>query len=108
MPDGPYVIGPLDGGEPLVRRDGVGLMPDGQALASSVEGMDHMVRTFFALTARPLWEVVRMASLTPARIAGWESEIGSLSVGKRADVLVLDRNLRVQRVFREGVEIKGP
>ena len=108
MPDGDYVIGPLDGGEPLIKRDGVGLMPDGQALASSVEGMDHMVRTFLALTGRPLWEVVRMATLTPARIAGWDREIGSLAVGKRADILVLDRNLSVRRVFRDGLEFHAP
>ncbi len=31
MPDGRYLIGPLDGGEPIVRRDGVGIMPDGTA-----------------------------------------------------------------------------
>lgn len=105
MPDGPYMMGPLDGGEPMFRKDGVGVMPSGTGLASSVQGMDHMVRTFMELTGRPLWEVVRMASLTPARIAGWEKEIGSLEVGKRADILVLSRNLQVQRVFRDGVEI---
>jgi N-acetylglucosamine-6-phosphate deacetylase len=105
MPEGNYMIGPLDGGEPLISRDGVGMMPDGKALASSIQGMDHMVRTFLALTGRPLWEVVRMATLTPARIAGWDAQIGSLSVGKRADILVLDRNLRVQRVFRDGQEL---
>lgn len=105
MPDGPYMMGPLDGGEPMFRKDGVGVMPSGTGLASSVQGMDHMVRTFMELTGRPLWEVVRMASLMPARIAGWEKEIGSLEVGKRADILVLSRNLQVQRVFRDGVEI---
>ena len=105
MPDGEYLIGPLDGGEPLIKRDGVGMTPDGKALASSVEGMDHMVRTFVALTGRPLWEVIRMATLTPARIAGWDDQIGSLAVGKRADILVLDRELRVKLVFRDGVEI---
>lgn len=105
MPDGDYVIGPRDGGEPMISRDGVGMMPDGKALASSIQGMDHMIRTFLALTGRPLWEVVRMATLTPARIAGWESQIGSLTVGKRADIVVLDRNLRVQRVFRDGQEL---
>src|SRR3989440_3388916 len=36
MPDGEYMFGPLDGGEKVIRKDGVGLMPDGQALASSV------------------------------------------------------------------------
>jgi N-acetylglucosamine-6-phosphate deacetylase len=64
--------------------------------------MDHMVRTFAALTGRPLWEVVRMATLTPARIAGWDREIGSLEVGKRADIVVLDSDLRVHGVYRDG------
>src|SRR5205814_7528823 len=41
MPDGDYIFGPRDGGEPIVRRDGVGLTPDGKALASGVAGMDH-------------------------------------------------------------------
>jgi N-acetylglucosamine-6-phosphate deacetylase len=94
----------LEGGEPFLHRDGVGLMPDGQGLASSTQGMDHMVRTFVALTGRPVWEAVRMGSLTPARIAGWEREIGSLEVGKLGDVLVLDRQLQVRRVFIEGRE----
>ena len=105
MPDGEYLIGPVDGGEPIIKRDGVGMMPDMKALGSSVEGMDHMIRTFLELTGRPLWEVVRMATLTPAKIAGWEREIGSLEVGKRADIVVLSRDLQVQRVFRDGVEI---
>lgn len=104
MPEGRYMFGPLDGGEEFVNRDGVGQMPDGQSLASSVRGMDHMVRTFGQLTGRPIWEVVRMASLTPARIAGRDGQIGSLEAGKRADVLVLNRELGIERVFIGGVE----
>ncbi len=66
MPDGEYIFGPRDDGEPILRRDGVGLMPDGKALASGVVGMDECVRTFHRLTRVPLVEVVRMATLTPA------------------------------------------
>jgi N-acetylglucosamine-6-phosphate deacetylase len=102
MPDGPYMMGPLDGGEPVQRGDGVGLMPDGQALASSVMGMDHMVRTFHALTGVSLPVVVRMATLTPARIAGWEDRIGSITPGKWADLVVLDSALQVQAVYVAG------
>lgn len=105
MPEGPYVLGPLEGGEPLIKRDGVGMIPDGSALASSVMGMDHMVRTFAALTGRPLWEVIRMASLTPAHTAGQDRDLGSLEPGKHADVVVLDRDLTVRRVFIDGVEV---
>ncbi len=104
MPEGPYLIGPTDGGEPLIHRDGVGLMPDGKGLASSVRGMDHMLRVFWEQTGRPLWEVIRMASLTPARIVGRDREIGSLEVGKRADVVVLNETLDVKHVYCDGRE----
>ena len=102
MPDGDYIFGPTDGGERIVRRDGVGLMPDGKGLASGVVGMDECVRTFHRLTGIPLPETIRMASLTPARIAGCDREIGSIEVGKRADLVVLDRDLQVQGVYVDG------
>jgi N-acetylglucosamine-6-phosphate deacetylase len=102
MPDGPYVFGPLDGGEPIRRRDGVGVMPDGSALASGVVGMDDCLRTFHRLTGVPLVEAVRMATLTPARIAGVEGEVGSIAVGKRADLVVLDEALQVRAVYLDG------
>ncbi len=102
MPDGEYVFGPKDDGEPILRRDGVGLMPDGKALASGVVGMDECVRTFHHLTGVPLVEVVRMATLTPARVAGWDHELGSIAPGKRADLLVLDRELNVRAVYIGG------
>ncbi len=106
MPDGEYMIGPLIGGERLRKHDGVGMTPDLKALASSCEGMDQMVRTFQQLTGRPLWEVIRMASLTPARIAGHERDIGSIAVGKRADILVLSSELAVERAFVDGDELQ--
>jgi N-acetylglucosamine-6-phosphate deacetylase len=105
MPDGEYIFGPLDGGEPIVRRDGVGLMPDGSALASGVVGMDECVPTFHRLTGVPLVETVRMATLTPAAIAGWAGEVGSIEVGKRADLLVLDRDLQVRQVYIDGQRV---
>jgi N-acetylglucosamine-6-phosphate deacetylase len=46
-----------------------------------------------------------MASLTPARIAGWDDRIGSLESGKLADIVLLDRELNVQRVFVGGTEL---
>ncbi len=99
MPDGPYIFGPLDGGEPILRRDGVGVMPEGTALASGVVGMDDCLRTMHRLTGVPLVNAVRMATLTPARIAGHDNEIGSIAPGKRADLVVLDTDLRVRQVF---------
>src|SRR5262249_7834208 len=107
MPDGEYIFGPRDGGEPIVRRDGVGIMPDGLSLASGVVGMDESVRTFHRLTGVPLVEVVRMATLTPAGIAGFRGEVGSIEVGKWADLLVLDTALNVQAVYLAGRRWEG-
>ena len=64
-------------------------------------GLDHGVRTMHAAGV-PLPEAVRMASLTPARILGIESEVGSLEVGKRADLVVLDSDLAVTGVLYQG------
>jgi N-acetylglucosamine-6-phosphate deacetylase len=107
MPDGEYLFGPRDGGEPILRRDGVGVMPDGRALASGVVGMDECVRTFHRLTGVPLADVVRMATLTPARIAGCEDEIGSITPGKRADLAVLDGALNVRAAYVGGQQVAG-
>ena len=102
LPDGDYIFGPRDGGERIVRRDGVGIMPDGKSLASGVVGMDECVRMFHRLTGVPLVEVIRMATLTPSRIAGRDAEVGSIAPGKRADLLVLDRDLNVKQVYIDG------
>lgn len=107
MPDGEYVFGPKDGGEPFIKRDGVGLVPDGQALASSVVGMDHMVRTMHVSAGCPLHVAVRMASLTPARILSRDRLLGSLSPGKLADFVLLDRRLSVQQVWVAGRRADG-
>jgi N-acetylglucosamine-6-phosphate deacetylase len=105
MPDGDYIFGPLENGECILKQDGVGLMPDGKSLASSVVGLDECVRVFHRLVPEAtLAEVIRMATLTPARIAGVEAEIGSIAVGKRADLVVLDSELRVRKVFIGGTK----
>ncbi|MFO0865098.1 MAG: N-acetylglucosamine-6-phosphate deacetylase [Gemmataceae bacterium] len=105
MPDGPYIFGPKEDGEPILKHDGVGLMPDGKSLASGVVGLDHAVKTMVQHAGIPLVEAVRMASLTPARIAGWGDRIGSLEVGKLADVVEMDRKLQTRRTYVCGADV---
>jgi N-acetylglucosamine-6-phosphate deacetylase len=104
MPPGRYRFGPEADGEWFLSDGRVGRMIGARALASSVVGLDTMVRTMKAQTPAPLHEVVRMASLTPAERTGIARDAGSLERGKRADVLVLDAKLRVRRVFIGGEE----
>ncbi|MFO0876859.1 MAG: N-acetylglucosamine-6-phosphate deacetylase [Gemmataceae bacterium] len=105
MPDGEYIFGPSEDGEPILRRDGVGIMPDGKSLASGVMGMDTAVRVMCQATGAPLVEVVRMASLTPARIAGLDADRGSIAPGRRADLVALSPELDVQRVWIAGRQV---
>jgi len=103
MPPGPYRFGSEEDG-PWIESDGeVGFVP-GHGLASSVMGMDAMVRTMVNQTRASLPEAVRMASLTPAERAGMAGETGSLAVGKWADLAILDGSLHVQAVFVRGQE----
>jgi N-acetylglucosamine-6-phosphate deacetylase len=103
LPPGHYRFGPRDTGT-WFESDGLVGFVEGGSLASSVKGMDHMVRTMKASTSASLAEVVRMASLTPAERAGIGHETGNLEPGKRADVLVLNESLEVERVFVSGQE----
>lgn len=105
MPPGEYRFGPEADGEPF-ESDGV-VGRQGARLASSVSGMDRMVRTMVGATSASLAEVVRMATLTPAELAGIADEVGSLEPGKRADVLVLGSGLEVERVFLAGEEVRS-
>lgn len=103
MPPGEYRIGPESDGTLFVSDGLVGRMPNGP-LASSIVGMDHMVRVMARATKAPLPDVIRMASLTPAERAGLAKKVGSLEKGKLADVLVLSAKLAAKRVFIGGQE----
>lgn len=102
MPPGEYIFGPQEGGVPIVSDGNVGWTADRSALASSVRGMDFMVRHMCQVIGLNLPAAVRMASLTPARILGLDNDIGSIAVGKRADLLLLDQTLRVAGVWCRG------
>ena len=105
MPPGEYTFGPVDGGETFYSDGTVGLTVDRKGLASSVRGMDFMVRHLHQSAGVDLPTAVRMASLTPAKILGLDDTVGSLAVGKKADVVLLDNDLRVREVFFEGGQV---
>jgi N-acetylglucosamine-6-phosphate deacetylase len=102
MPPGRYKFGHLRTGTDFDHDGTVGRALEG-GLASASVGMDHMVRTMHKAIDAPLWEIVRMASLTPAERTGVAGDTGSLAVGKRADVLVLSPAFRVRHVLVGGI-----
>lgn len=106
LPSGSYRFGPAADGSWFESDGRVGWAPGRTSLASSIMGMDHMVRQMKHDTCATLPEVVRMASLTPAELTGIAKHTGSLEAGKNADVVLLSRKLKVSRVFIGGIEVK--
>ena len=105
LPPGSYRFGAAADGSWFESDGRVGWAPGRTSLASSIMGMDHMVRQMKRDTSATLPEVVRMASLTPAELTGIAKQTGSLEAGKKADVVLLSRKLEVRRVFIGGVEM---
>ncbi len=107
MPPGDYRFGSSVDGEWFRSNSQVGFDRElgEQKLASSVAGMDRMIRQMFADSRATLPDVIRMASLTPAERTGIAGDVGSLEVGKRGDVVQLSRELTVERVVISGQEL---
>lgn len=99
LPAGDYRFGNQADGTWFHSDGKVGWAIDRSSLASSVVGMDQMVRVMHQATSASLPEIIRMASLTPASRVGLDGQIGSLQKGKLANVLVLSRKLKVQQVY---------
>ncbi|HXI91816.1 MAG TPA: N-acetylglucosamine-6-phosphate deacetylase [Blastocatellia bacterium] len=85
-------------GEGITVRDGrtaLARQPGESTIAGSVITMRQAVRNIVGLGV-PVPEAVRMASLVPARIAGIESELGSIKEGKRAELIAFDDEFAVR------------
>jgi N-acetylglucosamine-6-phosphate deacetylase len=81
---------------------GYALLEDGSALAGSLARIIDLVQTMTQKAGVPLYEAVRMASLTPATILGIDDRFGSIQPGKTADLVLFDDRFVVQRVWVAG------
>lgn len=90
MKEGVYDLG----GQSVIVQDGFARLSNG-TLAGSVLRMNEAVRNFKENTGLSLPEVVRMASLNPAALIGLDNEMGSIEIGKRADLVIFDDNVDV-------------
>ncbi len=83
------------------EREGAFRTQEGR-LAGSRLSMIEAVRNAVAFGKIALADAVRMATSTPARLIGEHKRIGTLERGKDADVVVFDREFRVQLTMVKG------
>ncbi|WP_170305300.1 N-acetylglucosamine-6-phosphate deacetylase [Kitasatospora viridis] len=87
---------------------GVAISRDGRSFCGSVSFLADVLRFAVRQAAVPLVDAVRMATATPARAAGLADGVGRLKAGGRADLLLLDRALKVGAVLAAGRWVRPP
>jgi len=75
---------------------------DQGGLAGSKLTMDRACRNVMMHTNSGIAQAFIMASLNPARVIGLDDEIGSIEVGKQADLVFVDDTFNVQQVMLGG------
>lgn len=102
-----YSLGSCDdtSAQKFIVSDGVARLPDGSRYAGSIQPISQMVKNIVDDANIPLVDAVKMASLTPAKIAKLDKHIGSITAGKKADFCFMDKNLRVVKTIINGKEL---
>ncbi len=101
LPEGTRtVIGSQKNGLAVIVEDGVAKLPTRDSFAGSASTFDIIYRTMASAIGRDMVALSRMASLTPARILGL-SDRGEIACGKRADLLILNEELHIQKVITD-------
>ena len=77
-----------------------------EELSGSLLTMDRAVRNFAKHTGAPVVDLFRMAATTPAKMIGADKVLGSIVSGKLANLVVLDEQLQLQKVFFRGEEVE--
>ena len=98
MPDGRY---PFGGQEIEVHGNRATMADDPNTLAGSVSDLMACVRSAVSFGI-PLHDAVRAAAVNPAQVLGIFDRLGSLDVGKTANLAILDQNLNLKDVFFRG------
>jgi len=97
MPDGTYDLG----GQEVTISEGIARLEDGTLAGSSLD-MDRALRTLMDVVDCDLKTALKTVTINPARCLGIEDERGSLEPGKRADIVLLDSDLKPRMTIAGG------
>lgn len=97
--DGEYSIA----GMPVTVKNGRAVTHDGAIAGSTLHLLDG-VRNLAAFASIPFEHALYCATAAPAKAMGLADRIGEIAVGKRADMLLLDADFELCRVWCGGTE----
>ncbi|MCX6339236.1 MAG: N-acetylglucosamine-6-phosphate deacetylase [Candidatus Aureabacteria bacterium] len=82
-------------------RDGAPHLDDG-TLCGSILTMNRAIMNMRRYTGAPLDEIVKLATINPARVLGLDGQKGRLARGNDADVVIFDDDLAVKTTVING------
>ncbi|MBP2076142.1 N-acetylglucosamine-6-phosphate deacetylase [Oceanobacillus polygoni] len=97
LPDGDYELG----GQPVKVENGKAVLEDG-TLAGSILKMHEGAKQMLKLNGVSIRDIVKMASVNPAKQIGIYDRKGSISLGKDADILLVDDELNIKFTICRG------
>lgn len=98
--DGPSELG----GQKVFVKGTLATLEDG-TIAGSVLCMNDGLRIFRENTNAPIEEVISMVTKTPAQELHLYDTLGSLSIGKKADITIFDESFHIKHTLVEGREV---
>lgn len=97
LEDGNYKIGELD----VKVENSIARIKSG-ALAGSTLKLIDAVKNMTEKADIPFEKALKMATINPAKKLGIDKKIGSLKIGKKADIIAIDDDYSVIKVIRDG------
>ena len=101
LKDGEYTLG----GQNVTVRGKHATLTENGALAGSVTNLMDCMITAVKEMGIPLESAVACATMNPAKAIGIYDRCGSISTGKSADLVLLDKNLNIKYIFLRGKQI---
>lgn len=99
MPDGEYEVN----GQKIIVKDKKTFLESGTIAGGSTVLMDG-VRNLVSIGI-PLENAVKCATINGAKATKTDDRVGSLDIGKDADIVILDKELNIKYVFVNGKQI---
>lgn len=98
LEDGEYTLG----GQAVKVRGNVATLVEGGALAGSVTNLMDCVRVAVKQMNVPLESAIAAATINPAKSVGLDDKYGSIKPGKVGNVVLLNKDLSLNKVIMNG------
>jgi N-acetylglucosamine-6-phosphate deacetylase len=97
LDDGTYELG----GQTVISKNGYAKLLDG-TLAGSTLNLNKAVKNMVTLFNTPILDAVKMATINPAKAINAFNTIGSITVNKKADLIIFDESITISKIIKNG------